>query len=62
MWFIPLIAGLSGMFIGSQVDNAVQAKFDQPAVNQNQPSFMTQVVIGLAVLIIVFLLAKKIIK
>lgn len=63
LFIIPLIAGLGGLFVGSQVDNAVQASASKPAIidNSKMPWFVT-LAIWAVVALIVWHFAKRLLK
>ena len=62
LFLLPLV-GLGGLFVGSQVDNAVQAKASAPAIidNSKMPWYVT-LAIWAVVMLIMWHFAKRWLK
>jgi ABC-type thiamin/hydroxymethylpyrimidine transport system permease subunit len=62
-FLIPIIAGLGGLFVGSQVDNAVQSKMAAPVVvDQSKAPWYVTLGIWALVAFVVYTLIKKNLK
>lgn len=61
---IALASGLGGMFVGSQIDNAVQSKAAAPVIvdESKQPWWVQYVIIGIVLLVIWNVVGKKLLK
>lgn len=65
MWFlIPALFGIGGLFVGSQVDNAVQAAASKPVVidDSKAPWWVQYLIIGIVIFVLWNLVGKKLLK
>ncbi len=63
LFIIPIMAALGGLFVGSQVDNAVQSSASRPAIiDQSKMPWYVMVALAAVAAFILFKVFKKYLK